>query len=146
MKRSEPRPGEHVISISSDIDIVTARTAARSMAEALGFTGAEQVSIAAAVSEVARNIVEYARPGEIVLARVDRGPMCGLEVIARDEGPGITDIPLAMKEGYSSARGLGLGLPGTQKLMDDFSVESEIGRGTTIRMRKWLRGKKAVLR
>ena len=139
MRPSEPKTGEQVIQISSDMDIVVARMAARTLAESIGFTGAEQVTIAAAVSEVARNIIEYANLGEIVLSRVQLGAKVGVEVIARDHGPGIADIPLAMREGYSSARGLGLGLPGSRRLMDDFNVESQVGRGTTISMRKWLR-------
>jgi len=139
MKPSEPKTGEQVFQISSDLDIVVARMAARALAESIGFSGAEQVAIAAAVSEVARNIVEYATIGEIVLSRVQFGGRSGLEVIARDQGPGIVDLSLAMQEGYSSARGLGLGLPGSRRLMDDFKIESKVGRGTTISMRKWLR-------
>ena len=113
--------------------------AARALAAQLGFNGADLVMIATAVSEVARNIIEYAKPGEVILSVVTNGGRRGLEVIARDQGPGIADVALAMEDGYSTARGLGLGLPGSRRLMDEFLVESKIGRGTTVTMTKWLR-------
>ncbi len=113
--------------------------AARALAAQLGFNGADLVMIATAVSEVARNIIEYAKPGEVILSVVNKGTQRGLEVIARDQGPGIADVAQAMEDGYSSARGLGLGLPGSRRLMDEFQVDSKIGRGTIITMKKWLR-------
>ena len=129
------------VPIGSALDIVTARQLGRSMAKALGFDGAEVTLVAAAISEVSRNIVEYAKKGEIVLGPVkghDNG-QAGIQVIARDKGPGIPDIGLAMKDGYSTSRSLGLGLPGTRRLMDDFEVVSESGKGTTVIIRKWFR-------
>lgn len=138
MKRSEPSPGTQLIPIVSDVDIVEARMAARTLATYAGFTGADLVMIATAVSEVARNILEYAKRGEVVVAVIQRGDRRGLEVLARDQGPGIADVSQAMQDGFSTSRGLGLGLPGSRRLMDDFELESRIGQGTTVTMRKWL--------
>jgi len=112
--------------------------AARALAAEAGFEGVDLVMIATAVSEVARNIIEYAKPGELALAIINNGHRRGLEVIARDQGPGIADVGRALEDGYSSGRGLGLGLPGARRLMDEFQVDSKIGRGTTITMKKWL--------
>ncbi|MGH9557870.1 MAG: anti-sigma regulatory factor [Bryobacteraceae bacterium] len=126
------------VPIASDVDIVGARMAARELALEVGFDGAELVMIATAVSEVARNIVEYAKPGEVSLEAISNGYKNGLQVVARDGGPGIADVSLAMQDGYSSARGLGLGLPGARRLMDEFQIESQPGKGTSITMKKWL--------
>ena len=125
------------VPILSEADIVTARQKGRSLAKELGFDGAELTLIAAAISEVSRNIVEYARKGEIVLTPSNHGTRQGLCVVARDEGPGIPDISQAMQYGYSTRRGLGVGLPGAKLLMDDFDIVSEVGIGTTITMKKW---------
>lgn len=138
MRRSESSPGGGVIAIASDADIVEARIAARALAAFVGFSEVDLVMIATAVSEVARNIIEYAKPGEVVLSVVHNGLRRGLEVIARDRGPGIADVSQAMQDGFSTARGLGLGLPGSRRLMDEFQVHSKIGQGTTVTMRKWL--------
>ena len=128
-----------VIPIRSDADIVTARLAARSMAERMGFSSVDVVLIATAVSEVARNIVAYARHGEITVTNTHRGTKKGLEVLARDEGPGICDLTQVMQDGYSTSRSLGLGLPGSKRLMDEFEIVSQVGSGTKVTMRKWLR-------
>jgi serine/threonine-protein kinase RsbT len=138
MKRSESSPREGMITIGSDADIVEARMAARALAAFVGFSEVDLVMIATAVSEVARNIVEYAKPGEVVLSVVHSGLRRGLEVVARDRGPGIADVCQAMEDGFSTARGLGLGLPGSRRLMDEFHVQSKVGQGTTVTMRKWL--------
>jgi len=113
--------------------------AARTLAAELGFDGADLVLIATAVSEVARNIVEYAKLGEVRIAPAINGHKRGLEVIAKDSGPGIADVAQAMEDGYTTGRGLGIGLPGSRRLMDDFEIDSKVGRGTTITMKKWLR-------
>ena len=126
------------VRIGSALDIVTARQMGRSMANELGFDGAEVTLIAAAISEVSRNIVEYAKGGEIILQTLNNGPKRGLSVVARDRGPGIPDIAKAMQYGYSTRRGLGVGLPGAKLLMDDFDIVSQVGVGTTITMKKWL--------
>ncbi len=132
---------DRIVPIRSDGDIVGARLAARSLAEDLGFTGSDLVLIATAVSEVARNIVEYAGNGEVELGTHKDGGKKGLVIIARDKGPGIEDVSRAMQVGFTTSRGLGLGLPGAKRLMDDFGIVSRMGSGTTVTMRKWLRGK-----
>jgi len=119
-------------------DIVTARQQGRTMALELGFEGAEVTLIAAAISEVSRNIVEYAKCGEVVLQVQNHSTRQGLCVVARDEGPGIPDVAQAMQYGYSSRKGLGVGLPGAKLLMDEFEIVSKVGQGTTITMKKWL--------
>jgi serine/threonine-protein kinase RsbT len=131
--------GDLVIPIKADVDVVTARQRARVLVSGLRFSTSELTLIATAISEVARNIVTYAGNGEIVLRIVQRGPRRGLLVIARDRGPGIADIARAMEDGYSTSRSLGLGLPGSKRLMDEFELASELGKGTEVTMTKWER-------
>ena len=131
-------PNETRVPIASEADVVTARHKGRSQAVELGFQGADLTLIAAAISEVSRNIVEYAQRGEIVLQPANHGNRHGLCIVARDEGPGIPDVAQAMQYGYSSRRGLGVGLPGSKLLMDDFDIVSKVGVGTTITMKKWV--------
>jgi serine/threonine-protein kinase RsbT len=128
-----------IVPIRADVDVLLARQQARRLSSGLRFTGGELTLIATAISEVARNIVAYAGTGEIVLQIVQRGQQRGLLVTARDKGPGIPDIEQAMQDGYSTSRGLGLGLPGSKRLMDDFRIVSEVGKGTEITMTKWER-------
>ena len=128
--------------IRSATDIVTARQRGRALALELGFNGADVTLIAAAISEVARNIVDHAKKGEIVMSGVNANNSNGkrgIQIIARDEGPGIRDVAQAMQYGYSTRKGLGVGLPGAKWLMDEFDIASEVGRGTTITMKKWKR-------
>src|SRR5690242_21345023 len=132
-------PPETCVPIEHEVDIVTARQKGRELAAASGLSTTDQTLIATAISEVARNIVVYAQRGEIVFARIDAGARAGIQVIARDHGPGIRDIALAMRDGYSTKNSLGLGLPGAKRLMDEFDLASEPGVGTTVTMRKWLR-------
>lgn len=128
-----------VMPIANEADIVAARQRGRTMAIELGFAGSDGTLIATAISEVARNILLYAQRGEIVLCRVELGGRRGLSIEARDSGPGIPDLRKALTDGYSTSRGLGLGLPGSRRLMDDFAIESEVGRGTNVTMTKWVR-------
>jgi serine/threonine-protein kinase RsbT len=127
------------VPITSEADIVTARQKGRELAVAGGFSRTEQTLIATAISEVARNIVEYAKRGEIALNAVEQRGRQGLVVIARDDGPGIPNIELAMRDGYSSAHSLGMGLPGAKRLMDEFDLTSALGKGTVVTMKKWTR-------
>ena len=127
------------IPVASGADIVTARLEGRQLAAKAGFNGSDLTVIATAISELARNIVEYARHGEMSLGIVLEGNRRGLRMEARDQGPGIPNIELAMQDGYSTGRGLGLGLPGTRRLMDEFSIESKVGAGTTVTAIKWIR-------
>jgi serine/threonine-protein kinase RsbT len=127
------------VRINSAADIVTARQKGRALAIDLGFEGSDLTLIATAISEVARNIVDHAKHGEIVLEPLDQGNRHGVLIVARDEGPGIPDIAQAMQYGYSTRKGLGVGLPGAKWLMDEFEVDSKVGKGTTVTMKKWLR-------
>lgn len=130
---------EVCVRIQSDADIVLARQQARGLARELGFSASDLVMIATALSELARNIVQYAQRGEIILNRVEQGNRRGFAIVARDRGPGIADIERAMQDGYSTGGGLGLGLPGTKRLMDEFEITSGVGQGTTVRATKWVR-------
>jgi serine/threonine-protein kinase RsbT len=132
-------PGEVVVPIRADVDVVIARQKIRALVSDLRFSGSELTLIATAISEVARNIVSYAGSGEIVMRVVRQGQRRGITVVARDKGPGIADIERAMEDGFSTSRGLGLGLPGSKRLMDEFELVSEVGKGTEITMTKWER-------
>jgi serine/threonine-protein kinase RsbT len=127
------------VAISSSADIVTARQQGRTLAAELGFDGSDLTVIATAISEVARNVVMHAKQGEILLKPVQNGNKRGIKVIARDEGPGIKNVEKAMQYGYSSGKGLGVGLPGAKWLMDEFDIESKVGQGTKVTMKKWLK-------
>jgi serine/threonine-protein kinase RsbT len=131
------REGPLRVPISADVDIVTARQEGRDLAERMGCTSIESTMIATAISEIARNIMSHAGRGEIAISAVAIDGRNAIEVIARDEGPGIADIERAMQDGFSTGAGLGLGLPGAGRLMDHFEVRSEPGVGTTVIMRKW---------
>jgi serine/threonine-protein kinase RsbT len=120
-----------------DSDIVVARQLGRAMAVAAGFASPDPTLIATAISELARNIVLYAKSGEIVLKIVEHGSRLGLQIVARDDGPGIPDIGRAMQFGYSTSGGLGLGLPGVQRIMDEFDIVSQPGKGTRVTILKW---------
>ena len=127
------------IPIESDADIVTARQEVRRLASLLDFSPSDLTVIAAAISEVARNIVEYATRGEVQVKLVEKNGRRGVSVVAKDIGPGISDVALALQDGYSTSGSLGLGLPGARRLMDEFEIQTEIGKGTTVTMRKWAR-------
>ena len=126
------------IDINSATDIVTARQKGRGLAIELGFEGSDLTLIATAISEVARNIVEHAERGQIVLVAIHQGNKHGLAIIAQDQGPGIGDVGQAMQYGYSSRKGLGVGLPGAKWLMDEFDIHTKVGKGTVVTMKKWL--------
>jgi serine/threonine-protein kinase RsbT len=132
-----PPAGELRVSILADIDIVTARSEGRKLAEELGCSSTDSTLIATAISEVARNIMNHAGKGEITISALAIDGRNVIEVVATDEGPGIPDIERAMQDGWSTGAGLGLGLPGASRLMDQFEVRSEVGVGTTVVMRKW---------
>jgi serine/threonine-protein kinase RsbT len=126
------------VAIVTDTDVVTARQVTRQLASQMGFSSTDVVAIATAVSELGRNIVSYAGRGEIIVSPAQRGGRRGITVVARDRGRGIPDISLAMQDGYSTANSLGLGLPGTKRLMDTFEIVSELGKGTTVTTTKWV--------
>jgi serine/threonine-protein kinase RsbT len=130
---------EQRIPIASDRDIVTARQEGRRLASALNFSSSDLTVIAVAISEVARNILAYAGAGEVALRLVEKSGRRGIQVVADDKGPGIGDIGQALEDGFSTSGSLGLGLPGVRRLMDEFEIRSELGRGTTVTLRKWAR-------
>ncbi len=136
MGRGRSRDDEVRVAVHADADVVAARQAARDLATRLGFSPTDLTGIATAVSEVVRNIVRFADAGEVLVELLD-SPRRGIRIIARDSGPGIPDVQEALRDGYSTYRGLGLGLPGARRLMDEFAVASEPGRGTTVTMTKW---------
>lgn len=127
------------VPINSDADIITARQRGRALAERVGFSGSDLTIIASAISELTRNIIEYAGTGEITIQLAQRDDKQGVTIIAQDNGPGIPDIAQAMQSGYSTGKGLGLGLPGAKRLMDEFEIVSEVGKGTTVTVKKWRR-------
>jgi serine/threonine-protein kinase RsbT len=128
------------VRIATDDDIVTARQEGRRLSSELGFTSTDLTLIATAISEVARNIRLYAGRGDVRLRLVREGNREGISVVARDKGPGIADVELAMRDGYSSRGSSGLGLPGARRLMDEFEIRSKPGNGVTVTMKKWTRG------
>ena len=125
------------IPVASDLDIVRARQKGRELALSMGFSPGDVTMIATAISELARNIILYAKRGEIILKQVVQGGMRGIVIVARDDGPGIPDVRRALEDGYSTSRSLGLGLPGVRRLMDWFDIESEVNRGTIVTAKKW---------
>jgi serine/threonine-protein kinase RsbT len=129
--------GEIRVVINSDQDIVSARQKGRVVANELGFSSGDATLIATAISELARNIVSYARKGQITIKKVNGHNREGIAVIAADEGPGIADIRQALRDGFSTSGSLGLGLPGVRRLMDEFEITSQPGRGTIVAVKKW---------
>ena len=127
------------VSIDCDADIVSARQKGRQLASQCGFPSTDLAVVATAISELARNIVRYAVRGEVTLRLVNDNGKRGIEVVAADDGPGIPDIEMAMQDGFSTSGGLGLGLPGTRRLMDEFEITSSFGKGTTVTVRRWKR-------
>jgi RNA polymerase sigma factor (sigma-70 family) len=125
------------VPVATDADVVTARQAGRRVAVGLGFSATDSTLIATAISEMARNIVKFAERGEVVIDSVSSGGSDGIRIVARDVGPGIPQLSEALRDGYSTYQGLGLGLPGARRLMDEFDVHTEVGTGTTVTMTKW---------
>lgn len=129
--------GEIVVPINADADLVTARAEGRALAQRLGFSRPDPTLIATAISELARNIIMHVGHGEIIMRPLYEDRRFGLVVVVRDEGQGIPDVDAALRDGFASRGDLGLGLPGARRLMDEFEVASEPGRGTTVTMKKW---------
>ncbi len=127
------------IAIRVDTDIVAARQSGRTLAAKLGFSNTDATLIATAISELARNIIRYAIEGEIILSTVQKAGNFGIVVVARDKGPGIVNIEQAMIMGYSTSGSLGMGLPGVNRLMDEFEIDSRPGSGTRVMIKKWKR-------
>lgn len=127
------------VPINYTTDILAARQQGRTLARQVGFSSPTDLTlIATAISELARNIIHYAKQGEVVLDTIQHNGKRGLAIVAKDEGPGISNIAQAMQAGYSTSGGLGLGLPGVKRLMDQFEIVSDIGKGTTVTAIKWV--------
>lgn len=129
---------DKMIEINEEADIVIARKEGRDVAKEIGFNAVEQCRIATAISELTRNIINYAGKGKMLI-RLLINRKQGIEIVCSDEGPGIPDIEIAMQHGYSTTNGLGAGLPGAKRLMDEFELHSEVNKGTTVIIRKWLK-------
>jgi serine/threonine-protein kinase RsbT len=130
--------GDIVVDIHNSDDIVAARKAGHQLALDLGFSLTDVTMIATAISEIARNITSYAGRGAVRITVAEREGRKALVVRAEDDGPGIADIERAMEDGYSTGRGLGMGLPGARRLMDRLVVDSKLGHGTVVEMWKWV--------
>lgn len=127
------------VKILNEWDIVAARQVGRNVAKELGFGTVDQARITTTISELARNIYLYAGQGEICIEKLWDNGRTGLLIIAEDKGPGISDIRKVMEDGYTTSGGLGAGLPGVKRLMDEFDIDSEVGVGTKITTTKWIR-------
>jgi serine/threonine-protein kinase RsbT len=125
------------VAVAIDADIVIARQRGRALATQAGFSPGNAAMVATAISELARNILLYAGTGEILLSTFNGSERCGVQVVARDQGPGIQDVTRALEDGFSTSNRLGLGLPGVRRLMDEFAIETKPGSGTTVVARKW---------
>ena len=140
-----PANPERRVRVTRDADVVAARQRGREVAAGVGFSRTDATLIATVISELSRNIVQYAEQGEITVCPVEEPGRVGVMIVARDRGPGIRDPAAALEDGYSTYRGgLGLGLPGTRRLMDEFDIVSEVGKGTTVTTTKWLRDRSAA--
>ncbi len=135
-------PRQWAVRVAGEEGIVAARQQARETAKELGFGLVDQSRIATAVSELTRNVVRYATDGQgdVLIRELEPSAKgVGIEVVVRDDGPGIANIEQAQREGFSTGTGLGMGLPGTRRLMDEMVIDSAPGRGTTVLIRKWRR-------
>jgi serine/threonine-protein kinase RsbT len=132
------KDSEARVRIQCSADIMAARQQGRELASRGGFSSSDLSIIATAISEVAQNIVQYANEGEIIITLINDTHKKGVEIVAADRGPGVGDVSMVMRDGYSTGKGLGIGLPGAKRLMDEFDIASELGKGTTVRMKKWV--------
>jgi serine/threonine-protein kinase RsbT len=131
---------KEVMTIVREIDVIPFRNRLKEYAVKIGMGLVNQTKVITGASELARNMLKYAKGGKVTIEVVSEGRENGIRLIFKDEGPGIANIPLAMKDGYSTAKSLGLGLPGTKRLMSEFNIESEVGKGTTVTVIKWKNG------
>jgi serine/threonine-protein kinase RsbT len=128
---------EALLPVNNEAEALGARDQSRALAASVGMSPTESASVAAAVSELVRNLIAYATHGEVILRAIETRRARGIEVMVIDEGPGIADVGLALQERFSTSGGLGLGLPGVRRLMDELWIASRIGKGTTVAIRKW---------
>lgn len=130
-------PGVQEVAITAEEDVVRARQAVRQLASQLGFSLVDQTKLVTAASELARNTLIYGGGGKMQLEKLKDGFRVGIRMVFVDEGPGIPDIDLALKDGYTTGSGMGLGLGGAKRLVNDFSIESKVGKGTRISAARW---------
>jgi serine/threonine-protein kinase RsbT len=128
------------MSIFRAIDVIPFRNRLKEYAVKIGMSMVNQTKIITAASELARNMLKYANGGKVTIEVVSKGRENGIRLIFKDQGPGIKDVKLAMQDGYSTAKSLGLGLPGTKRLVSEFNIETEVGRGTIVTVTKWKNG------
>lgn len=128
------------MSIRKEVDVIPFRNRLTECAVKVGMSLVNQTKIITAASELARNMLKYATGGTVYIEIVNRGKENGIRLTFKDEGPGIANIPLAMKDGFSTGKSLGLGLPGAKRLVSEFTIESEVGKGTTVTVIKWKNG------
>jgi serine/threonine-protein kinase RsbT len=131
---------KEIMEISREVDVIPFRNRIREYAVKIGMTLVNQTKIITAASELARNMLKYASGGKVIMEVVSKGRENGIRLTFRDDGPGISDVELAMKDGYSTGKSLGLGLPGTKRLVSEFNIESVVGKGTTVTVTKWKNG------
>lgn len=127
------------IEVTSDQDVVRVRQLVRTVAVAVKLSLVDQTKLVTAASELARNTLVYGGGGAVEVGRVDNGRRQGIRIVFADQGPGIADLDLALTDGYTTGGGLGLGLSGARRLVDEFEIDTAVGRGTTITVTKWCR-------
>jgi serine/threonine-protein kinase RsbT len=137
MNHADPEANRSLVPVREESDIAVARQRGRQLARRAQLSVAAVESVATAISEVARNLLDHAAGGEIIVLLFNEPGRRGIEVTARDDGPGISDLERAMQDGFSSGSGLGLGLSSAKRLMDEFELVSQPGHGTTVTFRKW---------
>ena len=131
---------KEVMTIVREIDVIPFRNRLKEYAVKIGMGLVNQTKIITAASELARNMLKYAKGGKATIEVVNKGRENGIRLTFTDQGPGIPDIGNAMKDGFSTGRSLGLGLPGTKRLVSEFNIQSEVGKGTTVTVIKWKNG------
>jgi serine/threonine-protein kinase RsbT len=131
---------KELMTITREVDVIPFRNRLKECAVKIGMSLVNQTKIITAASELARNMLKYAKGGKVTIEIVNRGRENGIRLTFKDEGPGIPDVALAMKDGYSTGKSLGLGLPGTKRLVSEFNIESIVGKGTTVVVIKWKNG------
>lgn len=138
-KKKDEESSKKIFSLESEHDLIKIRKYGRELAKEIGFKAIDQTLITAAISEICRNVIEYAGYGEVRFEVKDINGITCYIITVKDEGPGIENLEAALREGFSSGEGLGIGLPGTKRLMDEFNIKSSPGKGTTVEMYKYLK-------
>lgn len=135
---------KEIVEIVREIDLILFRIRVKESADKIKMGLVNQTKLITAGSELLRNIIKYAGKGKVIIEIISRGANTGIRLTFIDEGPGISDINLAMKDGFSTGNSLGLGLPGAKRLVNEFNIKSEIGKGTTVQIVKWKNGRNST--